>query len=155
MYVFKRFVFCRPYDSLYCGSQISAHAYSVVNRELENLDSWLACNRLSFNIKKPSYKIFPIRSKVINNLIVIRVVQFHVLIMLDFYVQLLHDNQMNFSVHIENVCNKIAKSYGIMNILSKIMPCHVLIFLPVLDVFLYNVWGSKMWCILQTGVARL
>ena len=40
---------------------------SVLNDELQNIDVWLKCNKLSVNIKKTNYIIFKLRQKKFNS----------------------------------------------------------------------------------------
>ena len=91
------------------------HLVHVLNEELNNIDIWMKCNKLSINTKKTNYIIFKHKQKKIHR-------NTH----LYFDDQLLEradttkflgvyiDENLNWKSHIGHVCNKIAKSVGII-----------------------------------------
>jgi hypothetical protein len=136
------------------GSNLS-ELFDVMNRELDKIDKWLSCNRLSINLSKTSYMIFSNRDKNVNKTLLVRDVNISETDVTKF-LGILIDNRLSFNYHIKNVCNKVSKSCGILRKLSSMIPPTVLrtlystLVLPHLQYGL-PVWGASC----RTGLARL
>ena len=112
--VTKSLLFADDTSIFYSHADID-HLVHVLNEELNNTDIWMKCNKLSINTKKTNYIIFKHKQKKIHR-------NTH----LYFDDQLLEradetkflgvyiDENLNWKSHIGHVCNKIAKSVGII-----------------------------------------
>lgn len=86
---------------------------SSINRELEGVDRWLRCNRLSLNINKTSYMIISNRDKSGADIISMRgcaITQADSTKFLAVYV----DNRFSFDSHLSNVCGKVSRAVGVL-----------------------------------------
>ena len=88
---------------------------SVLNDELQNIDVWLKCNKLSVNIRKTNYVIFKPRQKKFNSSISLSfggkpLQQSNITKFLGVYI----DDHLTWKHHISYVCKQIAKSIGII-----------------------------------------
>ena len=88
---------------------------SVLNDELQNIDVWLKCNKLSVNIKKANNVIFKPRQKKFTSGISLSfggkpLQQSNITKFLVVYI----DDHLTWKHHISCVCIQIAKSIGIM-----------------------------------------
>ena len=89
------------------------HLCNVVNHELEKLDRWLCVNKLSLNVNKSAYTVFTNKDFTNQPNIIIRnsTVSFTNEIK---FLGVTIDNKLPFNNHVSLVCNKIAKSIGIL-----------------------------------------
>ena len=89
---------------------------SVLNDELQNIDVWQKCNKLSVNIKKTNYVIFKLRQKKFNSSIFLPfggkpLQQSNITKFLGVYI----DHHLTWKHYITYVCKQIAKSMGIIS----------------------------------------
>ena len=92
-----------------------AHLIGLLNTELEKVSIWLKANKLSLNVKKTYYVVFP-RSRIKTDA--------HAFITMDKvclqrtdsfkYLGVIIDHKLNWTQHIAYVKNKISKGIGIM-----------------------------------------
>jgi endonuclease/exonuclease/phosphatase family metal-dependent hydrolase len=138
---------------------------SEINEELKLIDLWLCSNRLSLNIDKTASMVhtnkdksslipLQIRGKPIN---LVNTTKF-----LGVYV----DDKFNFKDHINQVCNKLSRSCGILSRLSEIIPIHALRKIYLSLVYPYLVYCVEVWggaseaalsrlCSLQNRIVKL
>ena len=88
----------------------------VLNNELLNIDIWLRCNKLSFNIKKTNYVTFSPSQRKLNHSFSLYfggqpLTQSNVTRFIGVYL----DEHLTWKYHINFVCKQIAKSIGILS----------------------------------------
>ena len=107
-------------------------------------------NKLSLNVKKTKFMIFPYRQRKKDNLIpnlkinaepIDWVTEFN-------FLGLTIDEQLSWSPHIQKISNKISRTLGIMNRLKRFMPENLLRLIYnslILPYFQYSLltWGLK------------
>ncbi len=110
----KSYLFADDTSIYYSNSDIKQLEF-VLNSELRKLDIWMKSNKLSVNISKTNYIIFRPRQKKINSNLVIQynnqtITQKQYIKFLGVYL----DEHLSWKEHINYICNKIAKSVGII-----------------------------------------
>ncbi len=100
----------------------NASAENKINIELDLINDWLKCNKLSLNIGKSKYMIFHNQQKKVDHLnikientYIERVQEF------DFLGLIINEN-LNWKAHINKIANKISKCRGILNRLKHFLP---------------------------------
>ncbi len=100
----------------------SSDISNILNTELDSISDWLACNKLSLNVKKTKYMIFhkpkkkiPKLKLMMNNIIIERVSDF------DFLGITLNEN-LSWKTHIDKIANKISRCIGILNRQKHFIP---------------------------------
>ena len=97
-----------------------------MNKELNKIDLWMKCNKLSVNYSKTSYMIISNKSlkpssfKLIlndNNIKPLKHVK---------YLGVLLDNKLNWKAHISSLCSKLSKICGVFYKLRYFVPFHCL-----------------------------
>ena len=110
----KSYLFADDTSIYYSNSDIKQLEF-VLNSELRKLDIWMKSNKLSVNISKTNDIIFRPRQKKINLNLVIQynnqmITQKQYIKFLGVYI----DEHLSWKEHINYICNKIAKSVGII-----------------------------------------
>ena len=102
------------------GSDMS----TVINLDLKEISDWLACNKLSLNVKKTKYMIFhkpqkriPSLKLILNDTNIDRVSNF------DFLGITLNEH-LNWKSHIDQIANRISRCIGILNRHKHFIPLH-------------------------------
>ena len=115
-----------------------------INSGLTEFDQWLICNKLSLNISKTFYMIFSNSISDFPNPPSIRGTSLSKADSVRF-LGIMLDSKLNFSIHINNICNKISKSCGILNKLSFYVPPSNLSNIYSSLVLPYLIYGIKVW----------
>ncbi len=125
----------------YPGSNIS----NIINNDLNNINDWLMCNKLSLNVNKSKYIIFhtvqrPVTelNLMMNNTEIERVHNF------DFLGLILNEN-LNWKFHIDKISNKISRSIGILNRQKYIIPLHSKLHIYSSLILSYINFGILSW----------
>jgi hypothetical protein len=110
----KSYLFA-DYISIYYSNSDTKQLEFVFNSELRKLDIWMKSNKLSVNISKTNYIIFwPRQKKIYLNLVIQynneMITQKQYIKFLGVYI----DEHLSWKEHINYICNKIAKSVGII-----------------------------------------
>ena len=129
----------------------NAHNFStsqLINSELINISKWLSVNKLSMNTVKTKYMIFhlPQRhiSKIpelnisINNVPLEKVSEFN-------FLGITIDETLSWKPHITKVCNKIARSIGVIKKLNKFLPESTLVTLYNSLILPHILYGILVW----------
>ena len=95
----------------------------VINLNLEYIDTWLMCNRLTLNIQKSSYMIFGRNSESLN--ISIRNISLNSVETIKF-LGVIFDKHLNFKLHYEKVLSSLSRVSGITYRSRYILPKNVL-----------------------------
>ena len=122
--------------------QLSAN----INKELKNIQIWLDINKLSLNVKKTKFMIFPHKQRNIENLspqlkLNEWVTEFN-------FLGLTIDQHLTWNEYVQKISNKISRSIGIMCKLKRFLPQQVLrilydsLILPHLQYCILT-WGFK------------
>ena len=125
------------YDSI---NELSA----FFNEELNKIDTWLCANKLSLNISKSSYTVFSNNDFTCHPSILIRNSK------LNFanstkILGITIDNKLDFSLHIQTVCNKLSKSIGIIRKLSSFLQNSIIKQLYLSLVYPHLTYGVEVW----------
>ena len=106
-------------------------AEQLINTELNKIDEWLRCNKLSLNISKTKYMLYsmpqkqsPRMSIQIGTTCIEQVYNFN-------FLGIVLNSNLKWGNHINNVSNKCARVIGILNKLKKVLPTRI-------KVLLYN-----------------
>lgn len=119
----------------------------TLNTELTHVSDWFKANKLSLNIAKSNYILFSSSRKPlpqhqeiiqIDNITIPQVTSVK---FLGIYI----DQHINWSVHINHISNKMAKSIGIITRISSIIPSKTLINLYYSLVYPYLSYGNLVW----------
>jgi hypothetical protein len=117
---------------------------SSVNQELDKIDKWLRCNKLSLNINKTSYMIITNKVDNVGLPLLIRDVNISITESAKF-LGIIVDRRISFSNHIMHICQKVSKSCGILRKLSPYVPLKVLRLLYLSLVYPYLLYGVEVW----------
>ena len=117
----------------------------VINEELINVQEWLHCNKLSFNVLKTHYIIFTSRNKCVNDVdIRIQNVPIERVYATKFLgVQI--DAQLTWKNHIEYTCKKLCKCVGILAKARKKLHKSSLLTLYYSFAFPYFIYCNHVW----------
>ena len=152
--------------TLFCNidSIPEANRHVVLNSELDNINCWLASNKLSLNVSKTKYMIFHTNHKNviypdlnINNTTIERVVNFN-------FLRLLISANAKWTCHIDHVSRKVSRAIGIINAMKKTFPISTLVTLynslimPHINYCLL-IWGASSnvnrLCLLQKKILQM
>ena len=95
------------------------------NEELNEIDTWLCANKVSLNVSKSSYTIFSNNDFTGHPSILIRNSKLNFVNSTKF-LGITIDNKLDYSLHMQTVCNKLSKSIGIIRKLSSFLPNSVI-----------------------------
>jgi hypothetical protein len=114
----------------YLQKSDSSNASLLMNSELSKISQWLSVNKLSMNTTKSKYMVFhlpqtnqnrlPDLNICINNIQLERVTEFN-------FLGITLDETLSWKPHINKVCNKIAKSIGVIKRLNRCLPVPTLV----------------------------
>jgi hypothetical protein len=129
----------------------------LINNDLQNVYEWINANKLSLNIDKTKYMIFKPRNKIItteNDIIINSKSINHVQSIKFLGIHL--DTHLTWTIHINNIKNKIAKGLGIINKVKKLMNKGTLLTLYYSFVFPYLSYCISIWgCAANTHLFTL
>ena len=98
-----------------------------MNSDLEIINNWLACNKLSLNINKTKYIVFHSKhrkviypSSEIENILIEKVCKFN-------YLGLLMHENAKWNFHIDYVSRKVSRVIGILYSLKNAYPSSILL----------------------------
>ena len=119
---------------------------TVLNNELQNIDVWLRCNKLSINIKKTNYVIFRPSQKKFNHSFSLFIggrslIQSNVTKFLGVYI----DELLTWKYHINFVCKQIAKSIGILFRTRFYLSCKTKLMLYYTLIYPYITYCNSSW----------
>ena len=113
-------------DTTLCCSLSNTLHNDTINKELHEISTWLACNKLSLNIDKTKLIIFHTKQRSItypdlsiNNNLIEKVRSFN-------FLGLTISDDLKWHTHIRNVSRKISRSIGVINVLKHTFPTHIL-----------------------------
>lgn len=115
-----------------------------INRNLQHVDRWLQCNRLSLNVTKTSYIIFSNRAVPENVSVQIRnspVAQVNEMKFLGVTI----DSNLKFKAHVNQVCARLSRSAGMLRKVSASAPNAVLRSLYFGLVYPVLIYGITAW----------
>ena len=131
--LFAFYLFADDTSIIFVNNSLKEHE-TLVNHELGNVNEWLKANKLSLNIKKSNFVIFPPRQKNMPLLPRIKILDsvtntYANLEMIDYvkYLGLMIDSNLSWKYHIESICHKISKSIGIIAKIRHFVPRRVLL----------------------------
>ena len=111
------------------------HLTAVVDKELQNINTWMKANKLSVNVKKTNYVIFKSKQRRIGTNTSLSPDGF-VIIQQKFvnFLGVLIDKNVSWKCHINDICKKMSKSIGIISRASFYLFILVLFFsLPLFN----------------------
>ena len=117
----------------------------MLNNELQNIDVWLRCNKLSINIKKTNYVIFRPSQKKFNHSFSLSIggrslIQSNVTKFLWVYI----DEHLTWK-YINFVCKQIAKSIGILFRTRFYLSCKTKLMLYYTLIYPYITYCNSSW----------
>jgi hypothetical protein len=124
---------------------------NTANSELEKIEKFMACNKLSLNVKKCAYMIIaPKKNNSQHSMIKINIGQHELKEVTEFkFLGVTLDNKLTFKTHFEHIINKMRKGLNalrftktLLNYRAKILIYNGLI-KPTLD-YCHLVWISKL-----------
>ncbi len=139
--------------TVYISGHNIADVINKLNIELHKLYEWLCCNKLSLNINKSHFMIFsPKRppnthnnlTVSINNIPLSQTGKNHNNKSIKFLGIMLEEN-LSWSAHISNLCNKVARSIFVLNRLKRLLPFHILRTLYFALIHSHLVYGIQIW----------
>ncbi len=100
----------------------NASAENKINIELDLINDWMKCNKLSLNIGKSKYIIFHNPQKKVDHLNN-KIENTHIerVKKLNFLGLIINEN-LNWKAHYNKIANKISKCMGILNRLKHFLP---------------------------------
>ena len=114
------------------------------NEELNKIDTWLCANKLSLNVSKSSYTVFYNNDFTGHPSILIRNSQLN-FVNSTKLLSITIDDKLDFSLHIQTVCNKLSKSIGIIRKLSSFLPNFIIKQLYLSLVYPRLTYGVEVW----------
>ena len=100
--------------SIFTSGKDLLSLYQLVNKQLDNISIWMQANRLILNTEKTNYMIFGTRQ---TNNVNLKLQYRNREIMQVQYIKFLGvylDDKLSWNYHINDLCNKLAKSIGIL-----------------------------------------
>jgi len=125
-----------------------------ISQELEQINNWLAANKLSLNVKKSKFMLFhklkqvPTISIQINNVTIDRVSHFN-------YLGITFDEHLSWENHINMISIKISKIIGIINRLKFVFPQRILFTLYNSLLLPHFFYGILLWGYCADRVVKL
>lgn len=122
---------------------------SVMNNELQLLNTWFKCNKLYLNFSKTKCIFFHSRNKKLNfaNIIKIEDTCIERTSEINFLGVKIHET-LDWKYHINNIITKLSRSIGVLSKLKKYVPLNILkyiynaIILPHLN-YCNEIWGNS------------
>ena len=116
-----------------------------MNDELEKIQGWLNCYKLSLNVLKTHYMLFAHRNKCINDAD-IRINNISIQrVYVTKFLGVLIDSKLNWKNHIDYICKKIAKCIGILLKARKKLHRSSLISLYYSFAYPYFIYCNHVW----------
>ncbi len=134
-------------DTVLCAQNNEISALEAeVNNELDKVFIWMASNQLTLNVKKSQFMLVTRKKDIpsinikINNNPLVQCNTYK-------YLGIHFDDKLNWSAHIQHVCNKVSKACGALVKLRHCVPIQILI--DVFNALIHSylrygilVWGS-------------
>ena len=103
-------------------------AEQLINTELNKIDVWLRCNKLSLNISKTKYMLYSMPQKQIQHLsIKIGTTSIEQVNNLNFLGIVINSN-LKWNNHTNNISYKCTRVIGILNKLKQVLPNRIKLF---------------------------
>ena len=116
-----------------------------MNDELDKIQSWLNCNKLSLNVSKTYYMIFVPRNKCIDGTD-LRIIDTSIQrVYVTKFLWVLIDSKLNWKKHIGYICKKIAKCIWILLKARKKLHRSSLISLYYSFAYPYLIYCNHVW----------
>ena len=129
-------------------------AEQLIKTELNKIDVWLRCNKLTLNISKTKYMLYSMPQKQTPRMsIQIGATCIEQVYTFNFLGIVLNSN-LKWGNHINNVSNKCMRVIGILNKLKKVLPTRIKVFLYntlILPYFTYGINGWGFNCVLYNN----
>ena len=138
------FMFAVDSSLLYMGKNLNA-LLDIVNDELDKINEWLKCNKLSINVKKTNYMIFCTPKKMLEDLPIKLNNEAITRIYFTKFLGVFLDAGLTWKYHIEHISKKISKSIGILCKARKLLHKKTLINLYYTFVYPYFTYGIHVW----------
>ena len=101
--------------NIFCSNNNIHALVNTVNEELKNVSDWLKASKLSLNIKKTQLLIFKAKNKKITQQINIKLDDSNIKqVESARFLGIQIDGNLNWKQQISNICNKIARTTGIL-----------------------------------------
>ena len=120
-------------------------AEQLINTELNKIDEWLRCNKLSLNISKTKYMLYsmpqkqtPRMSIKIGTTCTEQVYNFN-------FLGIVLNSNLKWGNHINNVSNKCTRVIGILNKLKKVLPTRIKVLLYNILILPHLTYGINGW----------
>ena len=118
---------------------------NMINKDISHITTWLESNKLSLNIDKTKAMLFHQPQKKIskptlkiNEKIIEFVPNFN-------FLGMNFNENLSWKPHIDNICNKISRSIGILNKLKHYIPLHIRINIYNSLILPYINYGILLW----------
>ena len=117
-----------------------------MNQELENITSWLSCNKLSLNVKKTQYMVFKTKRKKLDQTFEIKINDQQInKVSYTKFLGLYIDDELSWRKHIDQISTKISKMRGIMAKARHVLFIQTLKTIYNTMVYPYLTYCSIMW----------
>ena len=128
-----------------CSGRDLGATMQQLNNDLDMLDDWIKCNRLSINFKKCSFFVTSNRSLddlgdvcIRNNIVEYKISAKMLGVVLD--------DRVNFNCHVSALANKLSRNIGILGRLSMVVPSSTL-----LSLYYAMIYSNVSYCIAAWG----
>ena len=118
---------------------------NTINDELDKINEWLICNKLSINIKKTHYIIFCNKNKTIPDIPIKLNNQPINRVFCTKFLGVLFDANLTWKNHVDYTSKKISKSIGILCKARKLLNKSTLINLYYTFIYPYYTYGIHVW----------
>ena len=116
-----------------------------MNSDLNKIEEWLFCNKLSLNVLKTHYMIFTPRNKIIEDIsLYVNDTAIHRVYVTKFLgVQI--DSKLSWKDHIDYICKKLSKCVAILAKARRKLPKSCLISLYYSIAYPYFIYCNHVW----------
>ena len=132
--------------NIFCSNNNIHASVNTVNEELKNVSDWLKASKLSLNIKKTQLLIFKAKNKKITQQINIKLDDSNIKqVESARFLGIQIDGNLNWKQKISNICNKIARTTGILCKARHYLPRVVMRGLYYALIYPYLSYGNIAW----------
>ncbi len=132
-------------DTVLCAQNNDPKALeNEVNSELQKVFIWMASNQLTLNVKKSQFMTVTNKRNIpklcvkINDIPLIQCQSYK-------YLGIHFDDKLNWSTHVQHVCNKVSKACGALAKLRHCIPIEILIDVYNALLHSYIRYGALVW----------